>query len=109
MKIINIRKEGINALNYLSKGDNISCSEFQKKFPNTASTIIGMLKAKNAILILTDGTIWHVDKEEINSLVSYFEKEYSTGNILSKYWKIIVDVFGIIGVVIAIIGIIQCT
>lgn len=95
-----MNRKYLAALQYLNNNDNLTYGDFQRKFPLVADDIIGILKSKKAITLLTDGSIWSLDKNVVDALITYYKGNSSVSYLIKKNWKTCLEVLGLLVTII---------
>lgn len=93
----------VEALQYLRNNEHLTCADFRREFPRVADTIISSLKSRKAITLLTDGTIWAIDNDEVDALIFFYKSQSGFKLFLSNNWKTCLEVIGVVCTIIGIV------
>lgn len=96
-------KDYLSALQCLLDNQNLTCDVFRAKYPHVADDIICTLRNNKAITFLTDGTIWHVDRSEVNVLIEYYKDNSSLSNLIKDNWKTCLEVLVAIATIVGVL------
>ncbi len=97
------KEEYIKALEYIRDSKCQNLNDVRTQFQNVADEVISKLREEGFVVLLTDETIWRVNKERINAHIS--ECRSSMG-ILEHLKRNKMFYLELVGILVTILGIV---